>query len=34
MSVLEFPWLIARSAAAYWSLDDKMPKVNRAWAQV
>ena len=34
MSFLEFSWLVARSAAAYWSLDDNMPKVNRAWAQV
>jgi len=34
MSLLEIPWLVARSAAASWSLDDNMPKVNRAWAQV
>ena len=27
-------WLAARSAAAWWSLGDNMPKVNRAWAQV
>jgi hypothetical protein len=34
MSLLELPWLAARSAAAWWSLGENMPKVNRAWAQV
>jgi hypothetical protein len=34
MSFLEFPWRVARSAAAYWSLGENMPKLNRAWAEV
>ena len=34
MSIFAFPEQLARSAAAWWSLDDNMPKVNRAWAQV
>jgi len=34
VSFLEFPWLAARSAAAWLSLSENMPKVNRAWAQV
>jgi hypothetical protein len=34
MGICALPERIARSAAAWWSLDDKMPKVNRAWAQV
>lgn len=34
MGFLEFPWLVARSAAAYWTLSDNMPKLNRAWAEV
>ena len=34
MSIFTFPDQIARSAAAWWTLDDNMPKVNRAWAQV
>jgi hypothetical protein len=29
MGFLELPWLAARSAAAWWSLGDNMPKVNR-----
>ena len=34
MSFLQFRWLAARSAAAWLSLGDNMPKVNRVWAQV
>jgi len=34
MSLFAFPDRIARSANAWWTLDDNMPKVNRAWAQV
>lgn len=34
MSIFAFPDRIARSAAAWWTLDDNMPKVNRAWAKV
>ena len=34
MSIFAFPDRIARSVTAWWTLDDNMPKVNRAWAQV
>lgn len=34
MSIFALPERIARSATSWWSLNDNMPKVNRAWAQV
>jgi hypothetical protein len=34
MGLIEFPWLMARTVQAYWSLGDNMPKLNRAWAEV